>query len=567
MGNIMVSLVTENQKHEIKKIQMKDSHGQVQESVSLALCDYMLSTFKDLASFFEWATENKCIPSKDVTLKIIGEDGKEYPLPFENRDLVFRCSEASCFRGEQKYIVKGEENRMVSEAEFHDFFNEFLGNVISNEGHTVLVNGHFHSEPRFAEILENYHSKSQVEDDIWVSSELRRMEKSKFISYQNPKTIEDYLRIYPIFRDALSFNQKCDELRKQAISKEEKETTIPSIQQHDASYYRQKRSLCFVIGNGCEPLVLETDDPEKLDDYISENFASAKEVRRKYKDLIMDYILKNKEYVIKIRNQINNPSYNGQVTILSHDHDGGFTRLSDGAYMRYPVVYSKTFKDVRKLYVNIDKFKKNYNRLKSEEVRLDNQIISAKARSAYEELEHEMRETVQKLEEEKGVTKQELESVMNQIQTIISDMQDLEQTDYNESLHRSDEHRLFSPYISRMISFTNATNMPTGYKRKLDEWAKQLVNSPYRYDDVRFIMRFLRRKKSDMIENGEDVFIPFPDTVDAATIRSINSTYVIPTQEEEQEESILHPEELKEMYPEGVPADIEKGNIHVHHHL
>lgn len=575
MDIIMVSLIIENNlTHEQKKVQMKNSDGKIQEEVSLPVLDYMLSLHKDVDSFLKRALEERWITSEDFCVKIVDTKGNEYALPFEHNDLIYKCSEAAIYRGGQRFIIKSEKNRSVDDSEFHDFLNEFLSNVLDDEGYYLVEHGYFSEAVPFQNLLKRYYDLKTDEDHIYNNANASRLEKG-FASCRMPVTIDDYLRDYSIFRLAVKFNDECKKRRNEKKVSKAKATQLkgqdlkPRIEKHKATYYQGKRSLCYVIGNGCEPLILKTDTPDALDQYVVDNFDTAREVRRAYKDEISNYILEHKEYVQQIRDLIQNNSYSGQVTILSHTDDGGFSRLPNGAYFRYPVVYSATFKKIKNLYCNIDRLKKQYQKLEKEYNTKDTAIAAEKAQALYSNLEENITDVLNKLETEKRVSKEELEAVMGEIKKIITDMQDLEEADYHESLEQTKYVRMFSPSISKEVRFVKAEAVPRSYKIKLDEWAKQIADSPYRYDHVRFIMRHLRKKNDVRLEVGKE--IPLNDIPNPFQIQTIDQKIVEveETEEVDEREEFFHPSELEQLYPdnESEPFNFKEGNIHVHKSL
>lgn len=508
----MVSLVIIDEAGNEQKLKMKSTKGEIIDAVALPILDYMLSSYRDLDRYLEAALQNHWFNSSNVTVKIVGTDDKEYALPFENKntELIFRCSESASYRGKNCYIEKGDAPKQVSNQEFEGFFNEFISNVLDDVGYELISQGFFEKWDGFTTLLNEYHSLNEKEDDMYASSRANALEKSFYFS-KTPATIEDYLRHYAIFREALFFNQQCQILRNERRKIEEEKRKEQKIQgkkiapktkekvklveKHEASYFAEKRSLCYIIGNNCEPLILETLLPDELDDFITEHFNNAKEVRREYQEKIKAYILKHKAYVQEIRELIQNEQYSGQVAILAHQEDGGFIRLSDGTYLRYPVVYSKTFKQVKDLYCNIDRFRKQYTEISKKDRILTDRIGVKRAEKNCSPLVDKLTEVIEQLEEDKRITKEELTTVLGKINTIISDMQDLEEADYKRSADNLKYGRIFSPHISKSVRFVSATAIKPSYKMHLDEWARQLQDSPYRYDEIRFIMRHLRKKK------------------------------------------------------------------------
>jgi hypothetical protein len=579
-----VSLVIVSKDLKELKLKMRNSTtGQLQDTVALPVLDYMLSSYKNLEKYFEAALEKGWILSKDVTVKIVGEDGVEYPLPFEgnNRDIIFRCSESAFYsyvKGQTEdekvyYISKGDKDKrgQVDNKEFSDFFNEFLSNVLDDTGHELVQTNYF-KNASFTDILNEYYYFRQKEDDIYAQDNASSLEKS-FVPSKNPKTIEDYLRYYAIFREAICFNLECRKKRNEKKVSKTKAKKVKGSIVHPKRYvgktgvmedFANKRSLCFIIGNNCEPLILKTMEPEELDDYIVDHFDSAKEVRREYQDIIKSYIFAHKDYVKQIRAMIGNNSYNGQVAILAHDNMGEFVRLYDGIYLRYPVIYSSTFRHVKHLYCNIDTLRKREATLRKEVIGADAQVRVTKAQLAFDGLKQDLETAVSELEQKSIDKKEELATVREKISKIVTDMQELEQDDY-ESHYDSNKPRLFSPKAVNAIRFTIATGITRDYKITLDDWARHLINSPYRYDNVRFIMRHLRKKQDTRLKDKDEVEIKdFPLDSNAKLYDSMHLVKEdIPALEEE--EVFLHPNEVTQMYGEDVNAStLEKDNVHVH---
>lgn len=534
---IMVSLVIQDEKNNCVKLKMKDSYGQICEEVALPVLDYMLSSYKSLDRYFEEALKNNWITSSNVTVKIISNDGKEYALPFDkNVETIYRCSEAAIFRGGKVFIEKGNEPKMVSAQEFEGFFNEFLYSVLSEAGKYLVEHGYFEKYSTFESTLKEYQSLNEKEDDIYAESRANTLEKG-FSSCRNPKTIEDYLRNYSIFRDSLEFIRECKNLKleqkKEEKNKKVKGQVVPDrkrelFKKREASYYVGKRSLCYIIGNNAAPLILETDTPSKLDDFVRENFKDAKDVKKRYKEQIVEYIKMNKDYVIQIRNTIHNENYNGQLAILEYNEDGTFKRLSGGQYFRLPVIYTSTFNRINKLYCNIDTLKRQYMQLGHEERKLQNQILVEKARHQYLGLQNQLVEVVNKLEEEQKITTQERQKTLEEMKQIISDMQELEKEDYLfEKSGFKTRPRMFAPHISDEVRYVRAEAIPKSYKIALDEWAKQIQTSDYKYDHIRFIMRHLRKKNNFKMEKEANREIEIDDSVPIKRQLEIDHEHII----------------------------------------
>lgn len=530
---VKASLVIVDENGNSQKLKMRNSKGELCEAIALPILDYMLSSYKSLERYFEEALKNKWITSSDVTVKIISEDNVEYDLPFgKNVETIFRCSESAIFKGNTRYIEKGDSPKMVSHKEFEEFFNEFLFNVLSDEGKKIVKEGFFDKYYFFDDILKRYQKLDEKEDDMYASAESNALERG-LSSCRNPKTIEDYLRDYYIFRDSIKFIKECQLMRTKEKSKPKKvkgqkiaEKKKILNKKHSKEHYANKRSLCYIIGNNVVPLILMTDFSRDLDDYIIEHFNSARDIRREYKERIEEYILQNKEYVTQIREQINNRRYSGQLAILEHNDDGVFRRLSGGQYLRFPVIYTSTFKGVRKLYCNIDKLKKDYDTLNKEISRTENEIAVAKARYSYLKLQNKLEEVVEQLEKQRQITIEEKQKTLEEIQKIISDMQDLEEHDYkNTSVEAPIRPRLFSRNLINEIRFVSATNIPRSYKISLDEWAKSISESDYKYDQIRFILRHLRKKGNRVLEKEESIDIT--DDVTGAKIAEINNEYIL----------------------------------------
>lgn len=538
---IMVSLIIEDVSGNIQKLQMRDSKGELHEEVVLPILDYMLSSYKSLERYFEEALKNKWLSSSDVKVKIVSTDGIEYELPFgKNVETIFRCSESTIYKGGKRYIEKGTEPQMVSSKEFEDFFNEFLYATLSEEGTKLVEQGHFKKYYGFEHILKEYQQLNQKEDDMYAQSRINCLEKG-FSSCRNPKTIEDFLRDYYIFRDSLKFISECDKLKKQ--KKENKNSKIKGqiipekkkglVEKHKASYYKGKRSLCFIIGNNATPLIIRTDFPKELDDYVVQNFQNSKDIKRAYKDEITEYIKQNKEYVKQIRTLIGNEKYNGQLAILEHNDDGSFKRLTGGQYFRFPVIYTSTFNNISKLYCNIDLLRKKALEAEKNVIRKNNEITVKTAEYEFTGLQDKLADVVSKLEEEKRISADEKQKALEDMKQIIEDMKDLEQADYNIAKGSDLRLRMFSNKVISQIRYTTATRIKRSYKMALDEWAKSIQKSDYKYDHIRFILRQLRKKGNYKMENKENREIEISDQVSGINIIEMNKEYILPENQDD----------------------------------
>jgi len=529
---IMASLIIEDSKGNSQKLQMRNSKGEVCDTVALPILDYMLSSYQSLERYFEEALKNNWISSADVTVKIVSTEGKEYQLPFgKNVETIFRCSESATFKGGIHYIEKGNQPQMVSVQEFEEFFNEFLYTVLSDIG-LEISKDYFKEYSEFNSIIKKYQSLSQKEDDMYAASEANALEKG-FSSCRNPKTIEDYLRDYSIFREALEFIHSCQmeknkKIEENAQSVEKEEVTKTELnEKHEASYYANKRSLCYIIGNNAAPLILMTSTPKELDDYIVSNFNNAKDVRRAYKEKIVEYIKQHKDYVLEIRNSIGNDNYNGQLAILEYTDFGTFKRLSGGQYFRIPVIYTSTFKNINKLYCNINALRRQYQDLSKEIRRTENEIRVKQAEIEYVGLQDQLAQAVTELEEKQRITNEEKQKTLHEIQTIISDMKDLEETDYKLTKDGCPTRpRMFSKHVVKEIHHVEATCVPRTYKIALDEWARAIRESDYKYDHIRFILRYLRKKGNYVIEKEENREIEVDDNVPMKNIIEMNKEYI-----------------------------------------
>ncbi len=575
MESVMASLVIEYKDGQKGKLKMMDSKGIIHEEISLAVLDYMLSSHSSLERYLEVARASNWIQSTDVTLKIVDTTGEEYPLPFSTKynEIIYKCSESAVYKGKGKYIEKSDDIQAVSNMEFQDFFQDFTSNILDDEGNILLKQGYFASFSEFETLLKEYCALREKEDDMYAASQANRLEKDIF-SNRTPRTIDDYLRIYPIFRKSISFIEKCVEKRNTKKEERVKKTKGKKIMQaqmknpnlkREASYYANKRSLCYLIGNNCEPLILKTMTPFELDHYIMDNYKEPREIRREYRSRIEEYILSHKEYVKEIRSRIQNPNYSGQLTILEHDQDGYFRRLGDNTYLRYPIIYSSTFKSVRNLYCNIDKFRHEAFEMRKNLKALENKIAYEKTKHEYGEIEANFQRVIANLEGEKGLTKEKLENAMTEIKTIMSDMQELEQLDYQESVSNIKHKRVFSKHESNLVRYAKGPIPKPEYKKVLDEWARSLKQSSTDYDNVRFILRHLRKKEEKNYE------FPVLDQPDVYRLDQMNKSHILPVSSEEEsvvekEESFLSLEELEQMYGDNIPDDetLRKGNIHVH---
>lgn len=537
MKNISVSLMITDY-NGTRALPFLTPNGETCYETSLAILDYILSSRGSLDSF----KSNLKLGNREAKFEIVDKEGNTYPLPYElDNNLIFKASEAALYRGNRIYIERGEKVQMVSDTEFELFKREFLDNILNDEGRSLIQNGYFSEYPDFVTKLNDYYELT-MKDDMFSSSAAAAIEKSYAFS-REPITIDDYLRIYPIFRESLSFNKECLELRNEKKLDETNEN---------------KRSLCYVIGNNCQPLVLKTKEKQELDDYIIEHYTSSKDIKREFEVQIKEYVMNNKEYVQKIRDLIKNQKYSGQVTILEYEKDGSFKRINDGKYLRYPVIYSKAFKDVKKLYCNIDAFRKQYEKSLKEETKLEYEGLVMKAKSDYGVLEGDLKTLMNELEQKKVQTQKEKIESLNKMKEIISTMQQLEEEDY---IKNTGGHRIFSTKISREVKYARAMCIRSKFKKDLDEWAKELTASPYKYDNIRFIMRFLRMKNDYTLEKDR---VDFEETVFISRTPINEEVANAEDEKEEHQETWYSEEELKEMYDDGVPySKLDEENIHV----
>ncbi len=549
-----VSLLVIYENGDEAKLKIKDVNGQICDTIDLAVLDYMLASYGSMERYLEEAFKNQWIGSKNVVLRIIGQDGVIYPLPFTTKynDIIFKASEAAIARGNKIYIEKGEENRTVSSSEFHEFFNLFLMNALSDEGWNLIQNDYFKKYPAFSALLEEYHDLSSKEDNIYTQARANQLEKyfslgNDISSPRNPKTIDDFLRNYSIFRRAVSFNIKC--LSDKNIMMRHEMENRKETQKQEGNQNGCIRSLCYIIGNNCAPLVLKTMEAVELDDYIMDHYEDAGQIRKENKEMIESYILSHKDYVAQIRKLIHDANYSGQLTILEHSPNGSFRRISNGKYLRLPLLFTKTFKNIRNLYCNVDKFRSQARKKRKELQQLDERISAEKAKYAYQQLEENLKKALEELQEEKKVTQKELDQVLSNIKRIVEDMKNLVQQDDIAS-KKPNYHRLFSEHIAREVRFAKATRIGSNYKRTLDEWAAAIENSPYRYDNLRSILRYLRKK--------EPIFSSTNKKVSKIEESPVEGTI-------KEEESFLTLEELNAMYNGELPSqkELERKNIHV----
>lgn len=560
---ILASLIVYDETGKETKMQIRDQLGVISDMIDLAMLDYLLSSYSSLESYLEAAVRNGWIPSKNVTLKIVGTDGTIYPLPFETvyNNIIFKASECAMARGNSLYIENGTENRTVDANEFSVFFKDFLDSVLSEEGIALVKSDYFKDYPSFNSLIQKYYDLSQKEDDMFAEAEASRLEKTSFAGKEisNPKiptTINDFLRYYPIFRRAISFNIKCLQNRNRKILEENREEI--KWKNKENKFYDQKRSLCYLIGNNCAPLILRTMPAYKLDEYIRNHYTDSKEIREENKELIDSYIASHTDYIEKIRSLVSDPNYNGQLTILEHNMDGTFKRLPNGSYLRYPILYTKNFDLVGNLCCNMDKFRLEAQRLCDRLKRIEKRINSTKAQMVYEELEEKLRTVLSDLEEKKRITSENRKQTMISLQRIVYDMQNLEKEDQEEAQRNPSHHRLFSKHVSKTIHFMKAGTISRKQVSVIDEWGKAMENSPYFYDNVRFILRTLRYKAK---KKKQDNIAPTP--VNRAPIKKV--------QKEEKEkvierdpESILYPSELAQMYGKDIPSEEELGKRGIH---
>lgn len=577
----MVSLVVTKSNGTKEKVKFKNSLGDLQDEVELSVLDYMLTIYRDLDSFFQRGLANRWFDSTTCDVEIIGKDGRIYPLPYENgnRDIIFRASESAVNKGALSYITKGDKPNEVSNQELMDFFNNFLTNVLSDDG-IMLIRSNYFTVPSFNELLISYYELRQKEDDPYSQMNAASLEKSYSVS-KAPSTIEDYIRYYKLFRECVSFDKVCklkkeldriDEIGEVIKAPEIEESKISyEVKKEEPAKFESKRSLCFIIGNNCEPLILETMEATSLDDYIVDSFDSAKDVRRKFKDEITAYVYAHKDYVTSIRESIHNSSYTGQVAILEHDEDGKFKRTEEGMYFRYPVIYSDTFKHVKKLYCNIEKFRKAFKEASHESAKANNEYLVSRSLDLAG-LKQDALELKQK-EEMARIKGEDLTLIKGQMDEIITRMRELEKADYALSANDPTRERVFSPYVSRVI-FKSANGITSPeYKKALDEWAKTMSGSDKDYDAIRFIMRELRFKQDRTLEQEETIYILDEPEEKTSTYDSMHleqqeeSEFVVDnsmTIDDSQKDEYLYPEEYAEMYGDGLPPEeVDPSSIHV----
>ena len=138
-------------------------------------------------------------------------------------------------------------------------------------------------------------------------------------------------------------------------------------------------------------------------------------------------------------------------------------------------------------------------------------------------------------------------------------MKDLEQADYNETLGNENKPRLFSKRVANIIGFARIHTFDKTYKIVLDDWARHIVDSPYRYDYIRFIMRELRKKNNLVLEDKETI-----NKLDTPT--NPNDTFYVSSHDDEdhEQENFLYDDEYKEMYgEEDAPKGVAKSSIHL----
>ena len=557
---ILASLIVYDETGKETKMQIRNQSGTIKDTIDLAMLDYLLASYSSLENYLEAAVRNGWISSKNVTLKIVGTDGTIYPLPFETvyNDIIFKASECAMARGNSLYIENGTGNRMVDSSEFSVFFKDFLDSVLSEEGFTLVKNDYFKDYPTFHSLIKKYHDLLQKEDDMFAQAEANQLEKKSFAGKEisNPKTpttINDFLRYYPIFRRAISFNIKCLQNRNHKILEENRKQEKWKNKENKS--YEQKRSLCYLIGNNCAPLILRTMPAYALDTYIRNHYTDPKEIREENKELIESYIASHMDYIKKIRSLVSDPSYSGQLTILEHNMDGTFRRLPNGSYLRYPILYTKVFERVRNLYCNIDKFRLEAQRSRDRLKRIDERIHSTRAQMVYDELEEKLRTVLSDLEKEKRITTENRKQTMISLQRIVYDMQKLEKEDRVEVQNNPSHHRLFSEHASRIIRFIKASSIHKREVVAIDEWGEAMESSPYYYDSVRFILRTLRYK-----QKGKKQKNVVSTQTDCMHIEKPKEEVI-----EKDPESILYPSELAQMYGNDIPKEeeLEKRGIHV----
>jgi hypothetical protein len=564
--SITASLLILYEDGKIDKLKMRDAKGDIHEEISLPILDYMLSSYSSLDRYLEKAFENHWIPSKQVTLKIVDQENREYPLPFETayNDIIYKCAESAIYKGQGKYIENGNANQTVSNMEFQDFFQDFISNVLDDGGFHLIEKGYFSSFPVFSLILKEYYTLMQKEDDMYAMARANKLEKN-FPSIRIPRSIDDYLRNYDVFRTSISFLETCKVKKQEKGTEKELDFIFESFPEETAFDYAGKRSLCYIIGNNCEPLILKTMPAEELDHFIIDHYANSKEIKREYRNQIENYILEHKDYVTDIRNQLHNSKYSGQLSILAYDKEGKFVRTPESMYLRYPIIYSSAFKSIRSLYCNIDKFRKEAMRLHQNMQNGELKLAVEKTRRQYEKVEEKFCQTIEQLEKENKATKEQLEETVSQIKKIVEDMKELEQMDYQNSLADNNYRRIFSKQASNTVRFVEGTIPKPEYKKILDSWFVTISSrSCTNFDEIRIILRELRKKMD--IKSYESPDMSFKTDYKKEEMNS-NSSFVEESHElaPEKEESFLSLDEIKEMYGE-IPNDdtLRKENIHVH---
>ncbi len=554
---ILASLIVYDDAGKETKMQIKNQSGTISDMIDLAMLDYLLASYGSLERYLEVAINNAWLSSKNVTLKIVGTDGTIYPLPFETiyNGIIFKASECAMARGGSLYIEQGNENRMVDANEFSDFFKDFLDNVLSSEGFDLIKNDYFKDYSSFNALLKRYYELSQKEDDMFAQTEANRLEKSSFAGREianprSPSTINDFLRYYPIFRRSVSFNIKCLQNHNRKIVNENRKESKRKAEENKT--YGQKRSLCYLIGNNCDPLILKTMPAYELDEYIQNHYTEAKEIREENKALIESYITSHWDYIEKIRTLVSDSNYSGRLTILEHNMDGTFKRLPTGSYLRYPILYNKTFEHVKSFYCNIDKFRLEAQRSKEKLKKIEKSINSTKAQMLYEELEGKLKTVLADLEKEKRITTENREQTMLTLQRIVYDMQKLEEADRKEAQKSPTHHRLFSEHASKTVRYLKAGTISKKQVDVIDEWGEAMNHSPYFYDHIRFILRTLRYKFK-------------PKKQKNAPLTQVKDTNKQNATTEVEQESILHVKELAQMYGEDIPKaeELAKRGIHV----
>ena len=541
------------------KMQIRNQSGTVSDTIDLAMLDYTLANYGSLDRYLEVAENNLWIPSRKVTLKLVGTDGTIYPLPFETayNDIIFKASECAMARGNRVYIENGSGNQMVDSNEFSVFFNDFLGSVLSKEGFELINSNYFKNYPAFNDLIKRYYQLSQKEDDMFAQAEAHRLEKNSFAGKevsnpQNPVSINDFLRNYPIFRRAISFNIKCLEKRNSKIMRDANEKTVMS-ENKDSKIYEKQRSLCYLIGNNCAPLILKTMTASSLDKYTIEHYETPLDIKAENKELIEAYVNKHLAYVEHVRKVTSDSKYSGQLTILEHNEDGTFRRLPDGMYLRYPIIYTSLFEQVQDLYCNLARFRKEVRQTTGELKTLKQQIQATKVQAVYEDLEVKLKDALSELEEKKQITEKSRNETLESLKQIISDMQKLDREDKVEAKKNSNHHRLFSEHVSREIHYLKARKISTYQVKTInDVWEKEMKNSPYFYDQIRFILRTLRYKVRHNAKKVENTIDNASTSENTPIQKKANPTEPTIVREPE---SILYPDELEKMYGLDVPSN------------